>query len=199
MPQLSLTQLVDVVSKSGTPKANCVKKIKHQMDEPYDPATDYYKGIREALIAAHQEGLGKAHITEAAASAYGRKIDAYEEIATAYKSWWGKKEISWFDPPRAVWEPDDIFGVAVNPELGLCINGSKHVIKLYFKSDTLAKNRVDIITHLMHDQLSDECADCSFSVLDVRNKKLHTIEPPAGLGPVLVAEMAYVAALWPSV
>jgi hypothetical protein len=199
MPDISLTQLVDVVSKSGAPKATCVRQIKAQLSAPYDPRNDFYKLLREAIIEAHSSGLGKSHITAAAAMvADPRRAAQYGPIATAYNSWWGRKTVSWFAPPRSTWAPPgSLFGVTVNPELGLDINGARHVVKLYFNADQLSKARVDIITQLIHDEFGQQNAGLQFSVLDIRNKKLHTVVPPTGLGPAIVAEIAYIATLWP--
>jgi hypothetical protein len=155
VPTLPLTGLVDIVLKSGTPKATAVKVVKEQVTTPYDPATDFYKGIREAIIEAHQLGLGKRHITNTAASAHANRISSYTALATNYNGWWGRKTLTWATPPRGAWSPPaSVFEVAVNPELGLDINGDKHAIKLYFKAESLSKNRIDIITHLMHAALS---------------------------------------------
>jgi hypothetical protein len=196
-----LTQLVDVVSKSGTPKATCVRQIKEQLASPYDPRNDFYKILREAIVEAHAANRGKPYITSVAnRAADPRRSAQYGPIAMAYNSWWGRKTITWFVPPRATWTPaGSTFGVVVNPELGVAINGVRHAIKLYFKADPLSKARIDVITHLMHQELAPLEPTAQFSVLDIRNRKLYTIVPPAGLGPALVAELAYVAALWPLV
>ena len=88
----------------------------------------------------------------------------------------------------------------MNPELGLEIDGTPHLIKLYFKSDKLAKNRIDIITHLMSVVLSDQCPspeETTMSVLDVRRAKLFSPTVPIqALDAILNAELAYVAHLW---
>jgi hypothetical protein len=200
MPTLKLTSLVDIVSKSGTPKATAVRDAKAQVDEPYDPAADFYKGIREAIVEAHQLALGKRHITNAAAAAHGKKIAAYTQLAAAYNGWWGRKPLTWSEPPRGAWGPrDSDFDVTVNPELGLDIDGTPHVVKLYFKAEPLSKNRIDIITHLMHKVFAEANPDSRFSVLDIRRRRLHTIDPPAELDAILGAEIAYVEALWPYV
>ena len=201
MPDISLTQLVDVVSKSGTPKATCVKQIKAQLSERYDPRNDFYKLLREGIADAHSGGHGKPHISSVASQiADPRRMVQYGHLATAYNSWWGRKKISWFVPPRSTWTPAaSVFGVTVNPELGLEINGTRHVVKLYFKADPLSKARVDIITHLMHDELAASNPGTEFSVLDIRKRKLHTVVPPTGLRSALLGELAYIAALWPLV
>jgi hypothetical protein len=193
--------MVDVVSKSGPPKATCVKNIKAQLSEPYDPSHDLYKILREGIVEAHATGSGKNGIRSVAAAASDyRRVAQYAALAEAYISWWGRKSITWTLPPRSVWTPlQSTFGVIVNPELGLSINGVLHFVKLYFKTEPLSKPRVDIITQLMHDEFSPNFPTAKFSVLDIRSKKLHTVTPPTGLRPALIAELAYVAALWPYV
>jgi len=106
----------------------------------------------------------------------------------------GRKTIAWFVPARLIWSPPaGAFGVNVNPERGLEINGDRHVVKLYFKSEKLTNARIDIVTQVMCDEFSAAYPQSRFSVLDVRNRKLHTVAPPTGLRPVLMA------ALWPHV
>jgi hypothetical protein len=200
MPTLPLTSLVDIVSKSGTPKATAVRTVKAQLAEPYDPATDFYKVLRDAIVEAHQLGLGKRHITQTAAASYGQRAAPYAQLAADYVTWWGRKNLGWLAAPRGPWAPPNSqFDVTVNPELGLDVNGTPHAIKLYFKSDPLSKNRIDIITHLMHSVLSAAHPQYSFSVLDIRRRRLHTIVPPAGLDAILTAEIAYIESLWPNV
>jgi hypothetical protein len=88
--------------------------------------------------------------------------------------------------------------VAVNPEVGLKINGEPYLSKLYFKAEPLSKNRVDIITHLMEICLRDRAsAETRMSVLDTRRGRLICPRVPIpGLSAALAGELAYVAALW---
>ena len=53
MPQISLTDFVDIVSTSGTPKATKVKQVKYR--PAYNPAIDFYKRIRDDIV----ETIGK--------------------------------------------------------------------------------------------------------------------------------------------
>jgi hypothetical protein len=61
MPKLSLTDFVDIVSKSGTPKSTKVAQVKHR--PPYSPATDFYKPLRDEITQVHASGLTKATLT----------------------------------------------------------------------------------------------------------------------------------------
>lgn len=96
---ISLTDFVDFAMKSGTPKVTKVSEMKDRPD--YQPAFDFYKRFREALFEAHRGGEGISVITAMVRSQTDPKKRAqYEEIASAYKSWCGRKSLVWFEPPR---------------------------------------------------------------------------------------------------
>jgi hypothetical protein len=68
-----------------------------------------------------------------------KKQARYPEAVKSYKRFLGKKEIHWFNPPRAMWKYGGLT-VRVNPELGLQIKGKKYAIKLYFKGEKPTKD-----------------------------------------------------------
>lgn len=199
MPNLSLTDLVDVVSKSGTPKATKVSEIKNR--KPYQPATDFYKQLRDGLIEIHQNGRDRNALSNLQASIFDpKKLANYPAAIAGYKKWWGRKKLEWFDPPRNIYGHAGV-EVAVNPELGLIVDGVRYAIKLYLKSDPLTKLRVDLITVLMEVALREKCQPAdALALLDVRQSKLFTASAPINTTKAVVdAELAYVAALWPNV
>lgn len=199
MPNLSLTDLVDVVSKAGTPKATKVAAIKNR--KPYQPATDFYKPFRDGLIEIHEAGKARNALGDLQKSLTDpKKITNYPEAIDGYRKWWGKKSLTWFEPPRNVYGHAGI-DVAINPELGLVVDGTRHIIKLYLKADPLTKLRVDLITVLMEVALRPKSQEGDLlALLDVRQSKLFTVNAPIKPTKAVVnAELAYVAALWPSV
>jgi len=199
MPQISLTDLVDIVSRSGTPKATKVEQVKRRPD--YEPVFDFYLQLRDAIVDIHQNHGDKRQLTHfIAAVTDAKKVSNYPSAVAGYKKWWGRKQFTWFRPPRATYAQHGI-DVIVNPELGLQFDGSRHVIKLYFKQDALSKLRVDVITQLMEMTLRGMCTHGeTMSVLDVRKAKLFSFDPGVpGMKPVIDAELAYIATLWPNV
>ncbi|MEM9457458.1 MAG: hypothetical protein AAGF11_24975 [Myxococcota bacterium] len=200
-PKISLTDFVDITSASGTPKHTKVKQAKNR--PAYDPRFDFYKKLREGIVDAHNQHLGKKHLdTVMAGVTDTKKLTNYPNLVAGHKKWWGRKKLAWFDPPSKTYSaPGGLVEVRINPELGLEINGKPHLIKLYFKSNTVAKNKVDIITHLMKLALGAHApANTTMALLDIRNSKLICPTVPiSGLTAMVQAELAYVDSLWPNV
>jgi hypothetical protein len=196
MPNISLTDFVDIVSASGTSKATKVRQAKNRDD--YNPAFDFYKKLRETIINVHKEGATKKALDTCLENLTdSKKKAAYPKLVEGYKKWWGRKKLLWFDISNQLFIGDGI-DVRVNPELGLQVNGTPHLIKLYFKKDEIKKNRIDIITHLMDAVLSEKCPpNTVMAVLDIRRGKLFKPTVPIdGLSAMLNAELAYINSLW---
>jgi len=199
MIELSLTRFLDFTLKNGTPKITSLRETKKQSIEEYSTAKDYYKQIRDAIVKYHKNDTPYSHVEALATSITNKsKQENYPLIAHGYKKFLGKKQIRWFKPPQQDWSANGV-SVSVNPELGLEFNGRRHVIKMYFKADPLRKQEVKAILSLMDAVLQTPKNSFTMGVLDVRNGKLHTDEPP---DPTLLAlmngETAAIAAMWPS-
>lgn len=196
MPQISLTDFVDIVAKSGRPKATKVRQVKERPE--YEPALDFYKPLRDHLAEVHRTGGSKAEVSEVVVSLTDpKKIKNYPALVDGYKKWWGKKELVWFNPPRAAYSSGG-FDIMVNPELGLVVNGERHVIKLFLKNEALTKFRTEVIIDLMEFQLRPKVHPTDkFAVLDIRESKLFSEGPhsPESM-PMVNAEIAYIASIW---
>ena len=201
MIKIYLADFIDIVSASGAPKANKVKQVKNR--RPYSPQTDYYKGIRDCITDVHVRNLAKSSLTSFLGTVTDqKKVQNYTTIAQGYNTWWGNKNINWFQPARGSFVAPGIgIEVVINPELGLDLGGQRHLIKLYFKQDELKKNRIDITTHMMDSCLRSFCQPNDImSVLDTRKPKLISPTVPiANLTAMLTAELAYIENLWPNV
>lgn len=197
MIRLSLTDFVDIVSKSGMPKATKVAQIKSRAE--YEPAFDFYKPLREHIVDVHSSNKAKNSIDDVMGGVIDKKkLSNYPSVVEGYKRWWGRKTFVWFDPISKPYAANGV-EVNVNPELGLQFNGQRHLIKLYFKQEPLSKKRVGIITHLMETTLREAYGSQeTMSILDIRNARLLSYERSPLAGPMIDAELAYIANLWPS-
>lgn len=171
MVQISLTDFVDFASKSGTPKQTKVKQIKER--DPYSPAKDFWKPLREKIIEMHQNGEDKSSLNDIIhQSLHKTKLKNYPAAIKGYQKFLGKKEVEWFDPPINHWTYKEL-DIKINPEAGLKINDQPYIIKFHFKKEPLAKNRAQTIIQLMELNLNENCEEnCEFAVLDIQNSKL---------------------------
>lgn len=200
--EVSLTQFVDYTVKTGDSRLNHVNTIKHQAE--YDVAKDYYKQMREAIIEVHKQSGTKADLEKSLRSIADTKKENYAACITGYKKFWGKKAISWFQPPRSAWkhtlqgQKSTAIEIIANPEIGLEIGGVKHIVKLYFKSEPFSKKKAQIALCLLHYALHTECKNGeTFSFLDVREGKLFSIDSSTpDLLALVQAEATGFAIMW---
>jgi hypothetical protein len=196
MPTISLTDFVDFVLASGTPRITKVRQVKTRGD--YDPATDFWKPLREAIQTLHSQGREKSVLDDLVRGLTDeKKKTAYPPLVKAYKRFIGSKSIEWFEPPSDSWTHQEL-AVRVNPELGLRISDTPHVIKLYFKKEPLSKRRVEVILYLMSSTLLDPWdAEVTIGVLDVPRARLvtPTVTVP-NLELLLQSEAAAFGEIW---
>lgn len=197
MPEISLTDFVDFVISSGTPKLSKVRQIKTRGD--YQPAFDFWKQLREGISAFHvSRSANKGDLDRIGASLTDtKKVTRYSEGIRAYKSFLGRKQIDWFEPPSGRWGPRELT-IRVNPELGLNINGVPNIVKLYFKSEPLSRRRTDTVILLLHAALSRQARPGThYAILDVPRAKLYEdASPDLSLLPLLSGEATSFITIW---
>lgn len=128
--KISFTQFIEFTLKQGPPRVNYVKKVKYQ--EPYHPALDYWKELRDAIKHVHENGLELSYLDSILKTIHSRKLNNYSQAIKQYKKFCDKRSIKWFDVGDSFWSFDDLF-VRSTPELGLVIDERPHLVKLYFK------------------------------------------------------------------
>lgn len=192
--RISLTDFVDVVARTGTRKATKVAQLHARQADPYHPCKDFYKPVRDAIVAVHKRGESKELVTERLAWAQGSKRELRQSLlAKNYLSWWGRKQLEWVGTPVSVYSGAGV-SISINPELGVLINGELHVIKLYFKMDQLQRDSADLIVGLMEVALA--CEDSTkYAVLDVERRKLFTKSRPtrSDHAALIDAELAWIS------
>ena len=193
--RVSLTTFIDFTAANGTSRTGVVSRAKDQSDD-YDPAADFYRGIRNAIIDTLHDDEDKDMILKSADTAYVRRVKHYRECAEGFVKWWGRKSISWIENPKPqTWSSGEL-EVQVNPELLIDIDGEVNVIKMYFKAQAISKRRIDATLYLLESMWISGEAD-KVGVLDVRRSKLFT--PPihtSNIDAYLVGEAAAFAAMW---
>jgi hypothetical protein len=197
VPQISLTTFVDFVNASGTPRLTCVRDAKAMYEQKYDPRTDFWKALREAIVEVHVNGRPVSDLNQLLCELRDvKKRSKYPNHVKMYQRFIGRKEVKWLGVDTVDWTSGDL-RVRVNPELGLLIDDKAYVVKLYLKGQQPTKLRSDTILHLIRETLSTKQAKAIPGLLDVGRGKLivPTVEVP-GLGALLRGEAAAFASMW---
>jgi hypothetical protein len=194
---VSLTDFVDFVSKSGRPKLTQVQHVKWR--PKYDPKTDFWRALRETIIDFHRTNQSQKSVLDGALAGitHKPKLTAYPVALAGYKKFLGRKAIQALPEVRSSWNHGNL-NVIVNPELALSIQGTAHVIKLYFKTEPLSMKNAELILLMMSDSLGNQVTTGTvMSLLDVQRGKLFTT---AGvdevLKPLLQGEAASFETMW---
>lgn len=196
--RISLTDFMEFSMKEGAPRLTKVAEI---MSRPkYDPATDYWRQLRDKICELHE--TGSFDIKElkrfAETISNSKKVGNYVSAVRGYSRFLGKKTVSWFVPPKGLWSSGGL-QVRINPEIGLAYGEHRLVIKLYFKAEKLTSNRSRMLTFLLRRQLHLAEPRASFAVLDMPNGKIHlATQAKEDLTPLLFGEAAAFVAMWRS-
>ena len=194
---VSLTDFVDFVSKSGRPKLTQVQNVKWR--PKYHPQTDFWRPLREAIIDFHKTNQSQKSVLDKALSGitHKPKLTAYPVALAGYKKFLGKKAIQALPEVRSSWSQGNL-NVIVNPELSLSIQGTAHVVKLYFKAEPLSMKNAELILLMMADSLGGKVAPGTvMSLLDVQRGKLFsTTGVDVVLKPLLQGEAASFETMW---
>ena len=193
MPEISLTDFVDFVIKAGSPKLTKVRELLNRGE--YSPALDFWKALREHIPQTHKGQVGIDSILDHIAA---KKKRRYEAALTGYKKFIRRVgDAPYFEPPSDRWVNSGLT-VRVNPELGLCIHGERHVIKLYFKDEAPTRHRIDAVLELMKICLcKGRFTDVKVAVLDVAKGRIIPATRDNPEFPILLStEAASFVSMW---
>lgn len=194
MDNVSLTYFLDFALKSGTPKLTVVREFKYR--DEYKPQIDFHKPFRDKLIQTLQDGAPISDLEKWSSGVDVKKRAIYRANASGLRKVLGRKQVTWFQPPKSNYTIGPVI-LNVNPELGVEIQGTPHVIKLYLKEDELTRYKVQLILHVLEQAFSGSTAAPKFGVLDARRGKLHVgcaISP--NIGALLCGEAAAFATMY---
>jgi hypothetical protein len=195
MLEIPIISFVDFVMATGPARLTKVKEIKELLGE-YEPYKDFYKDIREAIVADHRNGVG-GHVESVLAVCPASKEEHFQEIAKGYRRFLRKAVGVRASGSAASWSYKDLT-VAVNPELAVGFRGQSHLVKLYFKKVPLAQRRVDVALYLMQRSLGAK-SDRRIALLDTRRARLYVASSsPRNLEPLLRGEAMAFLEMWQS-
>ncbi len=199
----SMSWFIDFALATGTSRIQLVADHKRHRDSLI---TDFYRPFRETLSDAWARKRDHAAAFRAmlAQTTDARALRIFPELVEGHRRFVADHPgLRYFEPASAVIPVTPGFGVGVNPELGLIVNGTHHHLKLWLRSEVLTQRRVDFSIAMM--SRLPIPADHSVAVLDLRRSRLHYLaKQSASAGPwrklelLVTAEAAAYAAAWTS-
>jgi hypothetical protein len=177
-----------------------VRQAVDQYGQEYDPATDWYKPLRDCIRRINEDHLPVQGLYEILALVDRQKHDSYVQCIEGYKSFHGiRKPIKWIGRPMLALADVAGLPVRVNPEMMIEKNGQKYLVKLYFKEERLHKKHAELIVSLMERAFPWALeSEILCSVLDVRTGRLLNPHPTKNVDKLLEAEAVAFQQLWTS-
>jgi hypothetical protein len=173
MDRISITSLVDLLLETGSETdANAAK------DRKADPLPEFYQLVRDAIVDMHRRDLPDNVLDKVLDREPNPKRErVLERVINGYRRFLGIGSMKWFEPPSASY----VFGaneIDINPELGLAIDETPYVIKMYLRGEPLTPRRVQATLGLLAGKLGRSCPGHVFGLLEVRHGKLHALRTP---------------------
>lgn len=193
--QISLTTFSDFVVATPAGRIGCVRKALQQEKTSYQPAQDYWKPLREAIVDAHKGAGGRRELEALDPPGDPKKVGNYEACRVAYLRWLGRQDLVWTGGKGCTWSSGDL-EVRINPELFVTIRDQGHAIKLYFRADKLSKAKADPVLRLL-ERTHGQQGRRTVAILDVpRGKLLTPTRDIPGIDALLEGEAAAFVAMW---
>jgi hypothetical protein len=183
---VSMSEFVDFHVLTGSSRVAKVRMLKSRGE--YEPATDFWRPLRNAISAFHRrpEGDGRA-LADFLPPISERKVVRYQAAMRGHAKYARGKEIRGFRAPTATWEVGEL-RVRVNPEVVLRIGATRYAVKLYFKAEPLSRGRAQALIALMEEELRPSVPDSTtFAVFDVPNAALRVADARSSLSDTQIA------------
>lgn len=173
MDRISITSLVDLLLETGSETDSNAAK-----DRKADPLPEFYQLVRDAIVDMHRRDLPDSVLDKVLDREPNPKRErVLDRVINGYRRFLGMGSMKWFEPPRTnyVFSAHDI---DINPELGLAIDETPYVIKMYLRGEPLTPRRVQATLGLLASKLGRSCPGHVFGLLEVRHGKLHALRTP---------------------
>lgn len=173
MDRVSITNFVDLLLETGPDgDANAAK------DRKADPLPEFYQLVRDGIVDMHRRNLSDEVLEQLLdREPNPKRVRVMERVIDGYRRFLASGSMKWFEPPRANYN----FGsneIEINPELGLAIDETPYVIKMYLRGEPLTPRRVQATLGLLVGRLGRSCPGHVFGLLEVRHGKLHALRTP---------------------
>jgi hypothetical protein len=149
-PRLSLSGYISLSNATDWRRSNLVNELRLQSESDYDPVTDYWKRLREAVKRDRKTMRDGSAVREAAKNATERKRGPFERLARRWDSVIPRWESSIYQP--AIKAEADVFGfpVVVSPTfVELHKPTINDVVVVYFNRSPLAQSSINDVLRVV--------------------------------------------------
>lgn len=182
---VSLTKFVDFVNAKGLERRVVVERA--LSPDKYEPYKDFYKKLRDAIVAMHKENAPIDSLPGRIRDANDIKKRHFKELVYGYQKWAKSKRIAFLEDNSCIFDLDGV-ELSINPELILQINGEPTVVKLYFKQENLEKDAANMIATLLLMAFQDydkKYQNYRFGILDIRRGRLYRITSSTPINKIM--------------
>jgi len=174
---ISLSRYVDFLMKTGAARAT---EVKSHQKEPFD----LYAALKAHVEATLERGLpldALDHVVTQVSDPRRQRL--YPPLVAGLRKFLGKlPAYRWIRPPAVNYPIAAGFALRVNPELGLEVDGARHLIKLHCRRERLTARRAQLVVACLRLALPPpKGALWTYGVLDVAAAKLHGVGAEATL------------------
>jgi hypothetical protein len=196
--QVTSTTYIDFLLATGLTRVRKVRDARRQYEEGYTQGSDFYRPMREGIVAMHRAGRDPDDLDRIVAEALPRRQGHFQACADGYRKFMKDRSFVWTRRPKPeTWSHGGLH-VLVNPELLLTVDGRPHRVKLYFKGEALKQSRADLLIELLKSAGDDGSSD--IAILDVRRSRMFTQKKSSSDFPVLLrAEALSFVAMWDAI
>ncbi len=193
---ITLNDFIGFVGKTESRRRKKVLDVISRMEKEYAPEKDYWKKMRTVVKKFQKSGsVEPLDLYKALQKLNPKKYLNYKAAVEGYEKFFGSNNPIWFEPISKDWEHGELL-IKVNPDMGLRINGEKHLVKLYFSQEKLSVESLAVIFELMRASLN-EPPGAKISLLKVRDSRLLTMgESDPRMIILLKKEAEYFVELW---
>lgn len=171
-------------------RRSIVRRVYRTSDGTYDVRTDFYKRAREALRRLRGVDPDLSELEMVARTASEKRRAHYRRVLGGFALWAEQRQLEFFSAPRGAWVDGDI-EIPVNPELGLVIDGERHLMKLNFQQVPLSEREAEVVLDLMHEVFGPtEPTGTLMAVLDLATGGLYKSERPTRLAASRLSRQA---------
>ena len=172
--EIPFTKIVDFINAVGIDKLKCVREIIKMNQTDYSPIKDYYKVIRDYIIAYFKNPTEELPLPRRW-PVNEVKRNLFLELFSKVKNHFGKK-VEWIEGVENTQLPFEKFDIKINPDIFIKYKKEKFIIKLYFKREELEKKSADLLILLLKKSYENKNGDFIPGIYDIRNDKLITLK-----------------------